>query len=85
MGGGVGGGWSIVFNGYTIRFGVEDGGTCILSTPPRSLIGVSAIGRAYSTSCFSGLVPSAPTQTMLRMTSGSPMPNDHRMPKYSAM
>ena len=40
---------------------------------------------AYSTSCFSGLVPSAPTQTMLRMTSGSPMPNDHRMPKYSAM
>jgi hypothetical protein len=40
--------------------------------------------KAYSTSCFSGLVPSAPTHTMLRMTSGSPMPNDHRMPKYSA-
>ena len=50
---------------------------------PRSL--VSFWASAYSTSCFSGLVPSAPTLTTLRMTSGSPMPNDHRMPKYSAM
>ena len=39
---------------------------------------------AYSTSCFSGFVPSAPAQTMLRMTSGSPTPNDQRMPKCSA-
>jgi hypothetical protein len=39
---------------------------------------------AYSTSCFSGFVPSALAQTMLRMTSGSPTPNDQRMPKCSA-
>ena len=38
----------------------------------------------YSISCFSGFVPSAPAQTMLRMTSGSPTPNDQRMPKCSA-
>jgi hypothetical protein len=39
---------------------------------------------AYSTSCFSGFVPSALAQTILRMTSGSPTPNDQRMPKCSA-
>ena len=38
----------------------------------------------YSTSCFSGFVPSALAQMMLRMTSGSPMPKDQRMPKCSA-
>ena len=43
------------------------------------------VGAAYSTSCFSGFFPSAPAQTMLRITSGSPTPNDHRMPKCSAM
>ena len=39
---------------------------------------------AYSTSCLSGFVPSALAQMMLRMTSGSPTPNDQRMPKCSA-
>ena len=54
------------------------GNTCQILTPPRTWVS------AYSTSCFSGFVPTALAQAMLRMTSGSPTPNDQRMPKCSA-
>jgi hypothetical protein len=49
-----------------------------------SLLPACGCSPSYSTSCFSGFAPNALAQTMLRITSGSPTPNDQRMPKRSA-